>query len=197
MNCIKAWKAMLNNIEDTSEGGINLIENTEEPLPSEVHLHMMSKYLSTEDGYYALCNILSFFGEEQIKRFSEILCTKYDLAGSVRSQLKEVILNEAKKKGEDFYSEIEFFLSDFFSHDYDNLESEDDIFKNNTTRLDLMFEQMLDDAVILDTVGNVDLQDMFSKFSKEEQNNILQNIRDEDIKEFTQEAFETRLPECK
>lgn len=85
----------------------------------------------------------------------------------------------------------------FFSHDYDNLESEDDIFKNNTTRLDLMFEQMLDDAVILDTVGNVDLQDMFSKFSKEEQNNILQNIRDEDIKEFTQEAFETRLPECK
>lgn len=84
---------MLNNIEDTSEGGINLIENTEEPLPSEVHLHMMSKYLSTK---------------------AEILCTKYDLAGSVRSQLKEAILNEAKKKGEDFYSEIEFFLSDFF-----------------------------------------------------------------------------------
>ena len=151
----------------------------------------------TEECLNALRNITQILGEEQFIKLSEILCTKYDLAGSVRSQLKEAILDEAKKKGKDFYSEAEFTLSDYFSHDYDNLESEDDIFKKNTARIDLMFEQMLDDAVVLDTVGNVEIQETLSKFSEEEQKSILQNIRDEDIKEFVQDSLETRLAECK
>lgn len=171
--------------------------NTRNTLPTEFHLDMLLKTFSTEKGYDALCNIAALLGEEQIIKLSEILCTKYDLAGSVRSQLKKAILNEAKKKGKEFSTETELNLSDYFSHDYDNPEEEDDIFKKNVPRLDLMFEQMLEDAVVLDTVGDVEIQEIFSKFSQEEQKNILQNIRDEDIKEFVQAAFETRLEECK
>ena len=163
---------------------------------NEMYLNSLKNSLSLK-GISSLCNIVEILGEEQLIKLAEILCTKYDLAGSSRSQLKESILKEAEKKGEKFFCETELSLSDYFSHDYDNLEEKDDIFKGKTARLDLMVEQMLEDAVVMETVGTAEIEDVFSRFTDEEKQNILKNIHDEDIKEFLQTAFGARLSECK
>ena len=162
----------------------------------EACIKRLQKFLSSK-GIACVCNIAEILGEEQIIKFSENLCSKYDFAGSARSQFKEAILQEAQIKGEDFYSETKLSLDEYFSHDYDNSEEKDNIFKGKTARLDLMIEQLLDDAVVLDTAGTIEIYEVLSKVTDEQKKNIFQFIRDEDIREFFQSAFETRLTECK
>ena len=162
----------------------------------ELVTNRLQKSLSAK-GIMSVCNIAEILGEEQLIRLSEILCTKYDFAGSIRNQFKEAILKVSEEKGSDFHFETNLLLDEYFSHDYDNPEEKDNIFKGKTARLDLMIEQMLEDAVVMDTAGTSEITDVLSKFSDEEKQKILQAIRDEDIKEFLQSAFERRLSECK
>lgn len=105
-------------------------------------INRLQKSLSSK-GIESVCNIAGILGEEQIIRFAQTLCSKYDFAGSVRSQLKESIFKKAEKKGEYFYFEVKLSLDEYFSHDYDNPEGKDNIFKGKTARLDLMIDQLL------------------------------------------------------
>ena len=68
------------------------------------------------------------------------------------------------------------FYTECFSHDYDNPEEKDNIFKGKTARLDLMLDQLLDDAVVLDTAGTAEICEVLSKFTDDQKKNILQNI---------------------
>lgn len=160
-------------------------------LPEEQQLKRLSQQLTTKESWDALANIVEILGGTgHIEKLAEIICTKHTFAETVKNELKDAILKEAGKKGTEFQYAAKIVLSDYYTP-----SEPDKIFKSDVAKIDLMLEQILEDAVVMDTLATPEIQDALSNFTKEEQKSIFNNISDKEIKEFVETGITEKLNE--
>ena len=88
-------------------------------------------------------------------------------------------------------------LSEYLSNQNTEDMEPDDIFRNGVTKLNLMFENVLNDAILLETIGTLEIQDVLSSFTKDEINDILQNIPDQKVRDYLKYAIKKTLKKCR